>query len=228
MKVLPIAILLVTTQSVSAEFRDNLSGNINVTSNYTYRGINSRNHNESLYGNLKYVSEKGLYGGVWVGNYKPLWSDDSDTETDLYVGFNHNLKFGHNIDTSLWIGTYDENTTRDYDWTEWQISYHYHDRWGFTFAVSDNLYGSDTRSTFAEVSFVHQTNWLSIVMSVGTQQFDSSYLSDVTYFHTRISLDWRNWHLFLDNSFTDVKSDSAAYSQNWKTNSNGIGLAYSF
>jgi uncharacterized protein (TIGR02001 family) len=228
MKVLPVAILLVFTQSAWAEIRDNLSGNINVTSNYTYRGINRHSDNKALYGNLKYVSEKGLYAGVWVGNYKPFWSDESDTETDLYVGFNHDLNFGNNIDISLWLGTYQDNSPRDYDWTEWQVSYHYHDRWGFTFAVSDDLYGTDKRSTFAEVSFLHQTNFLTLVMSVGHQQFGSHYLSDVTYLHTRVSLDWRNWHLFLDSNFTDVKSDSATFSQNWKTRPNGIGLAYSF
>jgi uncharacterized protein (TIGR02001 family) len=228
MKVLIVSILLVLTPPVWAEISDNLSGNINVTSNYTYRGINRHSHNNALYGNLKYVASNGLYGGIWVGNYKPLWSDEADTETDLYVGFNHNLKFGHNIDTSLWLGTYNENTTRDYDWVEWQATYHYHDRWGFTFAISDNLYGSDERSTFAEVNFVHQTDWLTLAMSIGNQQFDSRYLSDVTYFHTRISLDWRNWHLFLDSNFTDVESDTAAFSQNWNTRPTGIGLAYSF
>jgi len=228
MKILPVAILLVVTQSVCAEIRDNLSGDISVTSNYAYRGISRRDDNKALYGNLKYASEKGLYAGVWIGNYKPLWSDESDTETDLYVGFNHNPRFGHNIDTSLWMGTYNDNTPRDYDWLEWQVSYHFHDRWGFTFAIADNLYGSDEQSTFAEVSFVHQTSFLTFVVSVGNQQFGSHYLSDVTYLHTRISLDWRNWHLFLDSSFTDVKSDSAPFSHYWKTKPNGIGLAYSF
>jgi uncharacterized protein (TIGR02001 family) len=228
MKKLSVAILLAVTQSAWAEIRDNLSGNINVTSNYTYRGINRHSDNKALYGNLKYVSDKGLYAGVWVGNYKPLWSQDSDTETDLYVGFNHDLKFGNNIDISVWRGTYNDNSPRDYDWTEWQFSYHYHDRWGFTLAVSDDLYGSDERSTFGEVSFVHQTDFFTLVMSVGHQQFGSHYLSDVTYLQTRVSLDWRNWHLFLDSNFTDVKSDSAAFSQNWKTNPSGIGIAYSF
>lgn len=228
MKVLPFTILLVITQSVWAEIRDNISGNVNVANNYTYRGINQHSHNRALYGNLKYVSENGLYAGVWVGNYKPLWSNESDTETDLYVGFGHDFKFGNNIDTSLWRGTYDENTARDYAWLEWQISYHYHDRWGFTFAVADNLYGSDERSTFAELDFVHQTNLLTIVLSVGNQQFGSRYLSDVTYLHTRVSLDWRNWHLFMNHSFTDVKSDSAIFSQNWNTRPTDIGLAYTF
>jgi uncharacterized protein (TIGR02001 family) len=228
MKILPVAVLFLVTQSTWAEILDHVTGNINVTSNYTYRGINRHSGNQALYGNLKYMSENGLYAGVWVGNYKPLWSDDSDTETDLYLGFNHDLSFGHNLDLSLWTGTYDQETRRDYDWVEWQMSYLYRDRWRFTFAVADNLYGSDDPAKFAEVSFVHQTNRFTLVMSLGNQRFGSRYLSDVTYLHTRVSLDWRNWHLFLDSNFTDLKSESALFSRNWDTRPNSIGIAYSF
>ena len=214
--------------SAQAEIRDHISGNINVANNFTYRGISRHSHNKAIYGNLKYVSENGQYVGIWMGNYKPLWSDEPDTETDLYIGFRYDLKFDHNIDVSIWRGTYNENTLRDYDWLEFQASYRYQDRLRFTFAISDNRYGSDDQSAFAEVSFVHQINLLSIVLSAGTQQFDSRNLSDVTYLQVRFSLDRRNWHLFQDNSFTDIKSDSAFFSQNWAKVSNEIGLAYTF
>ena len=220
--------LMAICQPAWAEIRDNFNGNINFTNNFAYRGIDRHSSNEAFFGNLEYASETGLYGGIWMGNYKTLWGHEADTETDLYVGYSHNLTFGHTIDTSLWRGTYNEQTTRDYDWAEWQISYHYHDRWGFMFAVADNLYGSDQRSAVAEVNFVHQTNRLTLVVSLGQQQFESNYLSDVNYIQTRVSLDWRKWHLFLDSSFTDLKSDTAMFSTKWKTNSNGIGLAYSF
>jgi len=227
MKALLFIILLATSQFSLAEL-NNISGNINFSSNYMYRGISRYSSNKALFGNLEYTHENGLYGGIWIGNYKTLWSDEADTETDLYLGFSHTLKFGNNIDTSLWKGTYAEKTTRDYDWLEWQISYHYHDRWGFTFALADNLNGSDQRSAFAELNFVHQTKLLTLAIAVGNQKFDSHYLSDINYLHTRVSLDWWKWHLFLDNSFTDKKSASAAYSRNWQTRSNGIGLAYTF
>lgn len=228
MKILLLTIVLLIPQSSQAEIRDNLSGNINLSSNYTYRGINRHSSNRVLSGNLEYASKTGLYGGVWIGNYKTLWSNEPDTETDLYLGFSHNLKFGNSIDTSFWRGTYNQKTARDYDWVEWQISYHYHDRWGFMLAIADNLYGSDQRSTVAELNFVHQTKRLTLVISLGKQQFESRFLSDVNYLHTRVSLDWRQWHLFLNSSFTDLKSDSAAFSRNWKTRSHGVGLAYSF
>ncbi len=223
-----LAILLAISQFAWAGIADNLTGNVSLSSNYAYRGVSRPGSNQVLFGNLEYVSERGLYGGVWIGNYKTLWSTETDTETDLYFGFNHDLTFGHSIDTSVWRGTYDQKTTRDYDWVEWQINYHYHDRWGFMFALADNLYGSDQRSAVAELSFAHQTNRLSLVISVGNQQFDSQYLSDVNYLHTRVSVDWRNWHLFLDSSLTDRKSDSAMFSRNWQRQSNGIGLAYTF
>ena len=67
------------------------------------------------------------------------------------------------------------------------------------------------------------------VLNMAVSDFRSAkLLSDVNYIQTRVSLDWRKWHLFLDSSFTDLKSDTAMFSTNWKTNSNGIGLAYSF
>jgi uncharacterized protein (TIGR02001 family) len=228
MKILFLTILVGVTQSVWAAIGDNISGNFTVASNYTERGVSRHKDNRAMYGTLNYVSENGLYAGVWLGHYKPLWSNEPDTETDLYVGFNHEFKFGNNIDTSFWHGSYVENTERDYDWNEWQVSYHYHDRWGFTFALADNLYGSDDHSAFIEVSFAHQTELLTIFVSLGRQQFDSRHLSDVTYLHTRVSLDWRNWHLFLENSFTHLESDSAFFSKDWDTNPSGIGLAFTF
>ena len=113
-------------------------------------------------------------------------------------------------------------------WFKWQCCYHDHDSWGFMMANAVNLYGTDQRSAVGEMNFVHQTNWLTLIISLGTQQFDSHYLSDINYLSARISLDWRKWHLFLDSNLTDRKSDSAAYSRNWKTHSSGIGLDYSF
>lgn len=228
MKLFVLTGLLVMAQNVWAELPAGLGGSLSFTNNYSYRGINRYSDNRSLNANVEYSMENGLYAGIWVGNYKPVWSNDTDTETDIYVGINYNFKFDHNIDSSVWQGRYRENTIRDYDWIEWQISYHYHDRWGFTYAISDNLYGSDGRSNFAELSFVQQTRLLTLNLAVGSQRFDAEYLSDVTYLRMRISRDWLHWHLFLDNTVTDLKSDSAAYSQYWKTTSTGIGVAYTF
>ena len=101
MKLLPLTILMAIYQPAWAEIRDNFNGNINFTNNFAYRGIDRHSSNEAFFGNLEYASETGLYGGIWMGNYKTLWGHEADTETDLYVGYRQSDIRSHHRHVSL-------------------------------------------------------------------------------------------------------------------------------
>lgn len=65
MKALLFIISLAISQFSLAEV-NNISGNINFSSNYMYRGINRYSSSKALFSNLDYTHENCLYGGIWM------------------------------------------------------------------------------------------------------------------------------------------------------------------
>jgi len=64
---------------------EGLSGNVGVTSNYLWRGLEQTNGKAAVSGGLDFSSASGFYAGTWVSNAD--WSEGMTYELDLYGGF---------------------------------------------------------------------------------------------------------------------------------------------
>jgi uncharacterized protein (TIGR02001 family) len=89
MKTKPVvtsAVLLTTlvagTATQAAEQKDyELFANINLTSNYIWRGVTQTGDQSAIQGGIDYQRKNGIYAGTWVSNV------DNGYEQDWYVGY---------------------------------------------------------------------------------------------------------------------------------------------
>lgn len=74
--------LLGSTAIQAAEQKDyELFANINLTSNYIWRGVTQTNDQSAIQGGIDYQRKNGIYAGTWVSNV------DNGYEQDWYVGY---------------------------------------------------------------------------------------------------------------------------------------------
>ncbi len=86
------SVILITIVSLNAFLfsptslaADSLSGNIGITNNYLWRGLEQTNGDAALSGGIDYSAQSGFYAGTWVSNAS--WDDEMTYELDFYAGF---------------------------------------------------------------------------------------------------------------------------------------------
>ena len=69
-----------------------ISGNIALTSEYTFRGIAQSNENPAIQGGVDYSHDSGFYLGAWGSNVNFNDGDEAQVEVDVYGGFSGELQ----------------------------------------------------------------------------------------------------------------------------------------
>ncbi|GAB5499402.1 MAG: TorF family putative porin [Pseudohongiellaceae bacterium] len=101
------ALLLSSTASAQ------LTGNVNVTNNYVWRGLTQSINEAAVQGGLDYAAESGFYVGTWVSNVSYDSDDVYSYEHDLYAGFAGETN-GIAWDVGYLYYNYDENAGFDF------------------------------------------------------------------------------------------------------------------
>ena len=80
-----MAVALGSHTALAAEQKDHeLFANINLTSNYVWRGVTQTEDQAAIQGGIDYQNSSGLYAGTWVSNVD---LGDQGYQQDWYVGF---------------------------------------------------------------------------------------------------------------------------------------------
>lgn len=117
MKIFVTAALTVGLSISATAALAEVSGNIALTTDYTFRGISQTSELPAIQGGFDYEHESGFYAGVWGSNVE--FGDASvNMEIDVYAGFG----FAINEDVALDVGVlhyqYPGDSGLDYDFTE--------------------------------------------------------------------------------------------------------------
>ena len=75
--------LLMTSLSAQAE----LSANVAITTDYSFRGISQNDEAMAIQGGFDYAHENGFYAGVWASNVDDSFFAGSSIELDTYAGW---------------------------------------------------------------------------------------------------------------------------------------------
>lgn len=81
----------------SGQAMADVSGSLNLTSEYMFRGIESSG-GAAVQGSLDWSSPVGVYAGVWASNTSPIFDGN---ELDVYVGWAGDLGNGLGVDVGL-------------------------------------------------------------------------------------------------------------------------------
>ena len=137
------------SSSFSAMAEDHLvgefSGNITLTSDYSFRGISQTGEEPAIQGGLDWDSGSGFYLGAWGSNVNFGDNDETSMELDIYAGYAGSLK---SLDYDFGFIYYiypGANTNLNYDF--WEI----YGSLGFDFDVASFSAGlAYTSDNFAD------------------------------------------------------------------------------
>lgn len=71
-----------------AQAEDSLTANVNLVSNYRFRGIDQTWGRPGLQGGADWAAASGLYAGIWASNVSGHSYPGGSLEIDLYAGYN--------------------------------------------------------------------------------------------------------------------------------------------
>jgi len=87
------SLLLTSTTAFAAD----VSGNVNLASDYVYRGISQTDEEATIQGGFDFVAESGFYAGVWASNI----AFDGSIEIDIYGGYAGEISEAVGFDVGL-------------------------------------------------------------------------------------------------------------------------------
>lgn len=109
---------------VAANAAGSFSANVNVTSDYLFRGITQTYGEAAIQGGIDWDSGAGFYVGTWASNVggtfidntaTPAVSNDAENEVDIYAGYAGEAG-GLSYDISYWLFRYtQEDFFPDYE-----------------------------------------------------------------------------------------------------------------
>jgi uncharacterized protein (TIGR02001 family) len=95
-----------------------LSANVGLVSQYSFRGIAQSNENPALQGGFDISHSSGLYAGVWASNVDFNDGDEAHIETDLYAGYANTVdKFSYDLGV-IYYAYPGADSSLDYDYWE--------------------------------------------------------------------------------------------------------------
>jgi len=118
------------------------TGNVGLTTDYTFRGISQNYRNPAIQGGFDYAHESGVYAGTWASNVSANQYSNTSMEWDLYGGYNGKVNDDLTYNVGLVSVLYPEGktnlttgeSTKKWDTTEVQfggtfkgvnVAYHY-------------------------------------------------------------------------------------------------------
>lgn len=118
------ALALTGAAQASAE----ISGNVSLVSDYSFRGISQTGEKGAIQGGFDYAAESGFYAGTWMSNVE--FGTESSTEMDLYFGYGGSMgDLGYDVSYIY----FDYEGDAEFDYQEYALALSYGD---FSFGVN--------------------------------------------------------------------------------------------
>ncbi len=201
---------------VSAEV--DLSGNVALTSDYTFRGISQTDEDPAVQGGFDLAHSSGFYAGVWASNVDFDDGDEAHIEMDVYGGISG--EFPNALGWDVGILHYDypgADSSLDYDFNEiyGSLSYDFGPvaaSAGISYS-NDYFGGSDNATYYSLDLSVPLPQDFSIGAHVGRQEIDENNTfgtPDYTDWKLGVSKEIGGFGLALDYVDTDL-SDSDCF-----------------
>lgn len=179
-----------------------VSGSLNITSEYMFRGIVSEG-GAAVQGSLDWSDASGIYAGTWMSNSAPA----GGTELDLYVGWATELSQGVGLDLGLvYYGfTEQDEIGADIDYAEIYVGLSMGGLSGSIY-YTDDYFGTDEDGIYYTVAYSHA---LSDTLDLGLQ----IGLNDGDGVTAAIGDEYTDWSISLSKDLGDGAGVSFAYVQ---------------
>jgi len=158
--------ILSTALLISPVVADNgaVSANVNLTTDYVWRGVSQTNENPAIQGGFDFSNENGLYIGTWGSNVD--FGDVENLELDVYAGWATELNSGLGVDFGIIQYLYFDDSG-DIDFNEIYAGLSYSN---FSGKLS---YDTDNQNTYIEVGYDAELgNDIGLGLHVGNYNFD--------------------------------------------------------
>lgn len=93
-----LAVILTSVLASAPAFAAEFSGNVTITSDYSFRGVSQTTRDPAIQGGFDLETESGVYVGTWASNVN--FGDDTSMEWDLYLGWAGDLTDTVSIDVN--------------------------------------------------------------------------------------------------------------------------------
>ena len=149
---------LLACASVAVAEETAFTGNVALTSDYTFRGISQTAEDPAVQGGFDFAHKSGVYAGVWASslNFGETIPNDAHLETDVYAGYRGEmakLKWDVGVLHYMYPGAASE---LDYDFTEAYVGVGYGPL-GVKVSYSDD-FGTDLAGTDDESAYYIEAN----------------------------------------------------------------------
>lgn len=98
---LAVSILAVPIASASEFLGGNVISNVNLTTDYAFRGTTQTDEAPAIQGGFDYEHTNGFNAGVWASNIDFNNTNAGSIELDVYAGYNHNITDNLSVGTSV-------------------------------------------------------------------------------------------------------------------------------
>ncbi|MDX1497794.1 MAG: TorF family putative porin [Salinisphaeraceae bacterium] len=139
----------------SGQAMADVSGSLNVTSEYMFRGIESSG-GAAVQGSIDWSAPSGIYAGVWASNTSPVFDGN---EFDIYAGWAGEVGNGVGVDLGLVYYAFPEQDENfpgadDVDYLEGYIGLSLGGLSGSVYYASD-YFGTDEEGTYFTLAYSH-------------------------------------------------------------------------
>ena len=207
-----VAALIGAASSASAQTTVDAGINVSVVSDYVFRGFSQTNEETALQAGFD-MSAGSFYAGVWTSQVD--FGDDTDWETDLYMGYRSDVA-GFTVDAGLiGYGYFGAPAGADYDYAEAKLAVSRAvgpASVGVAAYYSPDFFGVDDEATYYEVNgAVTPFERLSLSGAYGKQQLDVSddyttWNVGLTYtLYERAGIDFRYHDTDVDGPLSDER-----------------------
>ena len=162
-------ILLAFIASANAE---ELSGNVSIGTDYIYRGISQTDEEATIQGGFDWVSDSGIYAGIWASNL----AFDGYIEMDYYIGYGGSINAEVEYDIGFLHYDYPNQASghSDYNFDEVYGSVSYK---GVTLglAVSSDFFGESDSGQYVYIEYeLGLANDFGLAFHYGSQDIDDN------------------------------------------------------
>ncbi len=169
-----------------------LSGTLTVTNDYRFRGVSQTTGEGAVQLGVELAHESGFYGGVWFSNVD--FDAFADIETDIYLGYSHDMSEETNLDVALLYYLYnDEPSGGEYDYFELMATLTHSYEGGAEVhglvALTPEYFGETGFGWYIEGGVGFQiVEWLGISANVGYQDVED--LGAYTTWNAGLTASW--------------------------------------
>jgi len=201
-----------------AEEASPVSANINLTSNYLFRGVTQTNDGAALQGGFDYAHDSGFYAGAWASNISwlvdSLMYNSSSLEVDTYLGYGGSITDDVSYDVGVLRYNYPgkfvaPQVTADTNELYGSVSY----KWvtvKYSRSMTDLFGTADSQgSAYAELngSYDFEDAGVSVGVHYGKQTVANNSAFDYADYNLSVSKDFGGYSVGVLVNKTDITGD---------------------